>query len=1169
MISVQFRWRITTCVLSATLVVMCFSSTLFGQGNFGRILGTVTDSTGAVLPGAQVSIIDKDRGIARTLVTDEVGLYNAPNLIPGTYTVRVELPGFKTLARENVVVEVGQEVRVNVTIEPGQQAETVTVNEAIPLIDTTGATLGGVLENAAINDMPLNGRNYQNLLNLLPGVMAQPGGSPWTQSTNNARPDETNWMVDGVFNGNYVDRRPIANMPSPFTDGATILPIDAIQEFHLEENPKAEYGGLAGAIVNVGVRSGTNSLHGSAYAFGRNGAWAARNVFNPAPKPVPATELEQFGGVLGGPIMKDKLFFFGGYEGLRSFVGNALGMLAPATSSLGGDAAHSMIDALNVLRARGVTPSPVSLKLLGCTPAPPYSCTGGLIQNAPGNTDTYNSGFPNNNTSDNGVGKIDFKVNNQHSLNSMVFIGNYLGIGEDHPITAQYWQNSDPIRTYTVTSNWIWTASSSLLNDFRFGFNNLHFGLVPGDASLFANGKDYPLNTGITTTGGFPSVDIVGFAAGGSGILGSWRGRPVEFNNPVFNFQDNLSYLRGKHGFKFGAEFSHIHTDYNIHDQRGRIQFRGKQTFAGSTGLEDFFAGLPTRAYQLVGDPLRRLNWTSTAAFFQDDWRVAPKLTLNLGLRWSFVSPIKEANGLLGGFDPVKGLVQQGQPGFDTIFKPDYKNFSPRAGFAWDISGNGTTVLRGGAGVVYSFYSPAQWMQSSPQSFSGGAFSLVPTGACSVAVAPGTPCPQTFGGTITTGNAVIPGSFLNWDGVVFPKGAQFSCTKAAPCSVVTVDPNLKYPYIVNWNFGIQHAFTNNLSLDLSYVGNHGDRLSGRRDLNQVDPVTGALPYGAKFPYLHFIDQTSNYVRSNYNSLQATLTQRFARGVAFKAGYTYGHGLDNGSLNRFALTPQDGRHPGLEYASSDSDVRHRLTITGSYDIPGIKGFGQLLDGWKINTIVNIQSAQPWNIDDTGNDFSGTGELADRWNFYGDRNDFRSGGGTGIPYCDFSGVPDIGKGISGVNCYQQSQISGISTSLSPSLAQKCVALSPDLSTLAAGGCYVSANGNSVMVPPKAGTFGTMGRNIFRDSGFKNVDFSIFKTFKFKERLNAQFRAEFFNVLNHPNFANPYGSANGSQLGWDPSGPGGFGSGGATPDVAAGNPFLGSGSPRVLQLGLKLQF
>src|SRR5438874_5296718 len=594
--SVTLRRRMTTCVFNASLVVSLFSFALLAQANFGRILGTVTDQTGAVLPGAPISIIDKDRGLARSLTTDEAGQYSAPSLIPGTYTVRVEFPGFKTLARENVVVSVGSEIRVDLTIEPGQQSETVTVNEAIPLVDTTGATLGGVLPNAAINDMPLNGRNYQNLLNLIPGVMIQPGGSPWTQTTNNSRPDATVWMVDGIFNANFVDRRPIANMPSPFTDGATILPIDAIQEFHLEENPKAEYGWNTGAIVNVGIRSGTNTLHGSGYAFGRSDAWAARNYFNPV-GPKQPTELKQFGAVVGGPVIKDRLFFFGGYEGLRSFVGNALGTLVPATGSLVGidpnPPAHSMVDALNVLQASGVTPSPVSLKLMGCTLAAPYSCTGGLIQNAPANTTTYNSGFPNTNTSDNGVSKIDYRLNSRHSLNGMVFIGNYFGNGEDHPITASYWQNGNPIRTYTVTSNWIWTASSRLLNDFRFGFNSLHFGLAPDDANLFANGKDYPLNTGITSTGGFPSVEITGFPGQ---VLGSWRGRPTGFSNPVFNFQDNLSYLRGKHGFKFGGDFAHIHADYNIHDTRGRIQFRGQQTpqfvdvdgKPNSTPLEDF-----------------------------------------------------------------------------------------------------------------------------------------------------------------------------------------------------------------------------------------------------------------------------------------------------------------------------------------------------------------------------------------------------------------------------------------------------------------------------------------------------------------------------------------------------------------------------------------------------
>jgi hypothetical protein len=276
--------RITFLPL-ATLGVLLFSVPLFSQGNFGRILGTIADQTGGVISGATVSIVDKDRGVARTLTTDDAGEYNAPTLIPGTYMVRVEAKGFKTMERQNVLLEVGKEVRVDLTLQPGEQTQSVTVTEAVPLVETTNATLGGTLNNAQIQDLPLNGRNYQYLLALRPGVMIQPGGGPWTQSTNNVRPDESVWMVDGVLNVSFYDARPITGASSFITDAATILPIDAIQEFNLEENPKAEYGWKPGAVVNVGIRSGTNTLHGAAYAFGRGQSFDARNAFNPGPDP--------------------------------------------------------------------------------------------------------------------------------------------------------------------------------------------------------------------------------------------------------------------------------------------------------------------------------------------------------------------------------------------------------------------------------------------------------------------------------------------------------------------------------------------------------------------------------------------------------------------------------------------------------------------------------------------------------------------------------------------------------------------------------------------------------------------------------------------------------------------------------------------------------------------
>jgi hypothetical protein len=469
-------------------------------------------------------------------------------------------------------------------------------------------------------------------------VLTYAGGSPWTQSTNNSRPDESVWMLDGVLNVNLYDYRPISGMPSPFTDGATILPVDAIQEFNLEENPKAEYGWRPGAVVNVGIRSGTNTLHGSAYGFYRSGAWAARNTFNPEPLPKAPTQLKQFGAVVGGPIKKDKLFFFGGYEGLRSLVGNALGATVPA-SGAGLGPASSMPDAIKALQNAGFTSlctsasipgvtkclSPVSLGLFGCTGTPAtvgsYTCggSGNVIQNGPANTTTYTSGFPNTNVSDNGIGKMDYRINSKHMINGMVMVGNYFGDGEDHPIVAKYWQNGSPIRTYTVTGNWIWTPSSRVVNEARFGWDLVHFALNDDDAKKFANGTDYPLNTGVTTTGGFPVVTFTGF----SGTLGAWRGRPVEFTNPYYNVQDSVSYLLGKHTFKFGGEFTHIEADFNIHDTRGRIDFQGKKiTSLGITDckgkscpLEDFFAGNPSRATLLVGTTARQLNWKNFGAF--------------------------------------------------------------------------------------------------------------------------------------------------------------------------------------------------------------------------------------------------------------------------------------------------------------------------------------------------------------------------------------------------------------------------------------------------------------------------------------------------------------------------------------------------------------------------
>ena len=1248
------RARKATCVLGAILGVLLFSFSLLSQGNFGRILGTVTDQTGGVISGATVTIIDKDRGVARTLTTDPAGEYNAPTLIPGTYTVRVEVKGFRTIERQNVLLEVGKEVRVDLTVQPGEQTQSLTVTETIPLVETTNATLGGAVSNAEINDLPLNGRNYQNLISLRPGIVVQPGGSPWSQSTNNIRPDETGWMMDGVINVSFYDDRPVGNAPSAFTDAATIVPIDAIQEFNTQENPKAEYGWKPGAVVNVGIRSGTNTLHGSAYAFGRYDAWDARNVFNAAPingtclqnPTFPAlcdklpTQLKQFGGVVSGPIKKDKLFYMAGYEGLRSLIGNIFVFPMPETASQAntgsfgpaGDQTNSMVDAITgIQKTTGyaglcsntsgpICLSPASLNMLGCTGTPSvagsYSCTGGLILGAPSNSTTYASTFPNVNRNDNGITKIDYTINDKNRISGMLWIGYYEAFGQDHPTVNPLFGAGIFIRSWSNVENWIWTPSSTVVNEFRFGYDRLTQGFTIADQGVIPNGTGglctatgcggaYPLNTGVTRGGGLPNITINGFGGG----LGNPNGtRPgVTGPSPYSDFQDSLSYLRGKHALKFGAELTHIRADQITSDFRGvDVNFRGGQNLCApgkppgdptctSTPLEDYFFGTPNLGSVTVGDGVRKMVWWHYAGFTQDDWRIKPRLMLNLGLRYEYNQPMREVNNLLGNFDPNSqfGIVQQGQSGVgSSLWKPDHKDFSPRVGFAWDVTGKGTTVVRGGSSVMYTTLFARAFMDNGPPNNSLGNIAEDPSGAnCN----PGEgrcPASGNFGGTINLAQATFLPPALGWNNsVVFPQAA-LSCTIASPCPLYAMDPHLKTPYMVNYNLGVQHSFGTNLSLDVSYVGNHGYDLLALSDVNQCLPnpdptqcISGqSRPFFTQFPYLQIINEQTNAAHSNYNSLQTTLTQRTSHGLDFTVGYTYGHGLDNGSLNFQGLPPQDSRQQELEYASSDFDIRHRLTVTAAYAIPGKKGYAQLLEGWKLNTIVTVQSAQPWLVFDGSHDFStggsGLGDLTDRWDFFGNPSDFRSSANS-IPFCSGFGIDGSGNyTTSGVSCTTTSGIYGTSSQPLPqstTWATMCAADAQGThpaggggtSNLVSAGCF--ASGNSVMTPPAMGTFGSMGRNIFRDSAFKNVDFSVFKEFHFKERFGAEFRVEVFNLFNHPIIANPFGSSNTSFLGADPSKAGGsvFGCGCSTPDVAAGNPLIGSGSSRVMQLGLKLMF
>ena len=1136
-------------VLSAWILGFCLvvSLPLRAQTDTGRILGSVFDQSQGAVVGATLTILDTQRGITRNLTSNDSGEYLVSNLLPGNYTVRVSALGFRNVERRNVELEVAKDVRIDFVLQPGEMQQTVTVTEEVPLVDLTSAVLGGTLTNQQINEMPLNGRNFMNLLQLRPGVMIMPGGGKWSQTTNGLRVDHNVYIVDGIDSIEGFSALSVVNGNSFSGDTSSSLPIDAIQEFNLQQNPKAEYGWKPGAIVNIGVKSGTNQLHGTAYAFGRDSALDATNPFVQAGQPKQVTHLEQFGATAGGPIKKDKLFYFGAYEGERELIGAPQTYQVPTTASFvttaspNGDPSKSLTDACNL-----VTPasrSPLSLAMVGmdgnCRVVSPKQS---LFQDGP--TNSYVPIIPLDTQQDNGLAKADYRINDRHSLSGEYYYSNYRGLGTQNQI-HDYWRASNVITSQIAGVHWTWIPNPSLVNEVRFGMNRVYQFLGSGECQAGVGPDTSYLHTGAQSCG-FPQIVIQGFTSlGGNSNFPKLQGP-----DNTFQFLDDVSYNRGKHAFKFGAEFRRMkYHGGTFRYGKGNIVFGSG---AGATSLQNFISGAPSKESVFVGDPVVNITDWGYAGFFQDDWRVTPRLTLNLGLRYEFVTPIKEANDQLANFDPNLGMVQVGK-GIDTPYQPQTKNFSPRLGFAWDLAGNGRTVLRGGAAVIYALqgFNVLTSQQGSTAVTTG--LNTSPTGA----LLNGLPGP----GNITAGAVTVTDSTQlkktwNLDGPIFPAG-QITCTTAVPCPILAVDPNLSTPYVTSWNIGIQHALTHTLGLDVSYVGNHGSKMTSMIDINPAAPGSGwgnpakvnpaaenaSRPYNKKFPYLSNINQIQNADRSNYNGLQATLTERPAHGLDFTVGYTYSHALDMLGRDWLSNVPMDSTNPKLDYASSQFDVRHRLTAAVTYALPGKKWRAQMLEGWQLNSIVNLTTGAPWAVIDSTTDVSGTGEFADRWNFFGNTSDFS--------YCGSAVIPGF-SGTSNPACLSQA------TSMGPNA----------VSSLKKWGCFQS--GNSLMLPPALGTLGTMGRNIFRDNGMYLWDLSATKKWKLTERLSVQFRAEFFNLLNFTAYASPaMATTIGAGQHNNPTTTGQFGTSLTTPDVQNANPQVGSGAARSTQLGLKLIF
>ncbi len=1202
----------------AVLLLICVPA--FAQTSQGTIQGAVFDQSGAVVAGATITISDVARGFSRVLTTDGAGQYVAPALNPGTYTVRAEAKGFRNVERGDVLLEVGQTIRIDLVVQPGEQTQTITVTGEVPAVDTSDATLGGTVTNQSISELPLNGRNFERLLDLRPGNVSTPGAGTGSSNTNGRRISNNSLRMEGIMGVSNTTGSTILNASYRGGDSSSLVPIDAIQEFNSMQNPKAEYGFRDGYVINLGIKSGTNSIHGAAYAFGRDAqATDAANVFTARVTPA---NFEQFGASAGGPILKDKLFWFANFEGVRDVTGNTATTQAPIDIADGpADLANcaptsaapclSMVDACMATVTAGKAINPLSAQLAGivnytnpgssnfCVPQPAVFSplgAGGVenlfpINNT--NSITYLQSGPTTLPLNNGIFKADYVLGPHHHLSGLVYISKSVSqnLGSTE-LLPQYW-TAGINNGQQYSGSWTWTPNSTLVNDFRLGYVFIRNQTLNGDVDMIPGNpwpSGYSMPTGVTNPlyGGLTTITFSSF----SGVLGANARTSSGGPQGDVDLVDTVSYLRGRHTFKFGFEYINIiYNHINYSNATGSVLF---------SNLQNYLQGTVNNGSIPLGNPaiIARSNWF--AGFAQDDWRIKQRLTLNLGLRYEIYTPVKERFNYIGNFDPSVNptttpaiqVVGSGEP-LPSLFKTGLGYLEPRFGVAWDVRGDGKTVVRAAGSM---FVDGASMSTEYPTNPFGANFPSIGVNNSGTDLNAHTYANFNLTGAQVKWNSaanLAPGSFIfpTTSAVTINNTAYtgLSCTfagepglpagfTAAPCQAGATDPNFSQGKSVQWNVDVQRAITNRLTVDVAYVGVHGYNEEVLKDLNQPAigagwPLNGANvttcitpplytckansllevgPYSSTFPYLSQIDEATTGAYSNYNALQATLQARGFHGLTFLAGYTYSHTLDiadAGSTLIMNTLPSDSNNIRSDYGNASYDLPNRFIFSPTYQLPGRKSPGQMLQGWSVNAILTLQSGEAYTIADlTKTDWLGTNEILNTsigngsyqfWNYVGPNNAFA--------YNTAAPAKLIGAAaLANATCLADAQAPYAPGSTYAALA---------VAALFNAGCFMSNGG--VLTPPAYGTLGDASRGSFFGPNYRNLDFSVDKIWKFKERYSAEFRLEFFNFTNHGDFGAP---------GTDPS-KSSFGFATGTPDSA--NSVLGSGGPRHIQFGLKLGF
>ncbi len=1091
--------------------LLLLTTPAWAQSFRGSIRGTVTDPSGSVIVGAKVTAKNIDTGLLREAATGPDGGYVLAELPAGKYTVRAESTGLSPTA-QNVQVSVGLDTSANFDLTKVQQRlEQLTVTEDAPLVEASRDVLGEVVDHTLVADLPLNGRDFGKLVALVPGATVEPSGVAAIQSgfgqfaINGNRDRSNNYTLDGTdnndpfFNNSALNQTGIGGAP------ASLLPIDAIQEFNLQSQFPAEYGRNSGSVVNIITRSGTNQIHGSVFEFLRNDAMDARNYFNRTPATKSPFRNNNFGVSLGGPIIKDRTFFFGAYEGQRERVGSDFALQVPGNNPLlpaSGNALPNQITAAQTLvQGNGITPSPALTNILTTI----FPTATGFNQTA----GTLSGTVRDKNDVDSLIAKIDHQITPSESLtgryafarSQQVFPLGGLGFGAGSRL-AQFAQSS-PTRVQLVSASLLSTLSPAKINEVRFGYSRYRTSFTSLDnvapASFGTAGVPFNIGTGKL---GLPEIDFGGlFDNLGSSAFSIPRGRTSQ----SFQILDNFIWLKGRHTIKFGGEYRRASiSSFNDNLERGLYSFGSDSSGFiicpaalecndhGAVTLANFYLG---NTFPLVnaGNTQRNTFNNGLSFFAQDDFRVSSTFTLNIGMRWEYFGPLGEKHNLLSNLGQDGNLALVGTDGLKGAYNRDLNNFGPRVGFAWNPLPK--TVVRGAYGI-YHDYIPQDLLIANFTNSAGLATN--PIGPQPVLSLSNSYDSTAWDGENPTGQVVspIPPPYP-------PSGADIFFT---PRNLVT-------PYAQNWNLNVEQQLSQALALQIGYVGSKGTKLVRLRDANQPD-VNGNRPntnYG-------FMDEFATISASTYHAFQATLRSRNWRGLSGFAGYTFSKSLDDASDGidfNFATVaiPQDSNNLAAEHGPSNFDTRHRFTAAFSYQLPRFGGSKRLAEGWELNTIVTAQSGRPVPIVNA-NDTSGASF-----------DQFPSPS-------NFHQRPNLVPGQRIVNSNWQSDPGSIG--------------------------YL--NGNAFTDPP-SGTFGTLGRNAIYGPHFWNVDFAVLKNTSLTEKLKLQLRAEMFNIFNHPNFALPnfFVSPGSSQQGLITQ----------TPDQAQTNPGLGGGGPRVIQLGLKLLF